>query len=476
MDKNSNLSIFFDVIIFGAGPAGISAGLKLVENHKKVLILEKENLVGGISKTLEFQGCRFDLGGHRFFSKSPEVNDLWDKTLGNDFLTRPRLSRIYYRNKFFNYPIKPLNTLKNLGLTTSAQIIASYLKSKAFPYSKENTFEEWVSNRFGKKLFQIFFKTYTEKLWGIPCHEIQAEWAAQRIKGLSLTTAIKNALFPDKSGKVKTLIEEFKYPKYGPGLMYEKMAENFIKLGGQMIKNAEVRQVIGENDQIKSVLVGAGNDVKEFFATNFLSSMPLTDLVKQIRPTVDLEVSQAAEKLTYRSFITVSLIFKTKNSFPDNWIYVHSPEVKLGRIQNFKNWSPYLVPNDELTSLGLEYFCTENDEFWNKKDEEIIKIGLAELEKIRLGSKKDFLTGFVARVPKAYPVYDQTYPENLKIIKNFLQKYPNLQPIGRYGMFKYNNMDHSILTGIYAAKNILGEKHNIWEINTDEEYHETKQN
>lgn len=465
-----------DVIIFGAGPAGLAGATKLIKNNKSVTIFEKENLVGGISKTLEFKGNRFDLGGHRFFTKSKEVNELWNETLKDDFIIRPRLSRIYYKNKFFDYPVKAMNALMGLGIFTSIQVLWSYLMTKISPYKEEKTFEQWVSNRFGKKLFTIFFKTYTEKLWGIPCNQIQAEWAAQRIKGLSMVSAIKNAFFPDKSGKIKTLIDEFKYPKLGPGMMYEKMAENIEKAGGEIRMNKSVSRINHENFIAKSVLVKdkAGAET-EYFADNFLSSMPLTELIGRLYPSAPLDVLEASKNLSYRSFITISVILKSQASFPDTWIYVHSPEVKLGRIQNFNAWSPYMIADPKTTTLGLEYFCTEGDDFWTMKDEDLLKLGMEELEKIGLGKKDDFIDGFVARVPRAYPVYDSTYPENIKIVKEYISKFKNLQPIGRYGMFKYNNMDHSILTGLYAAENIISnEKRNIWEVNADQEYHEEK--
>ncbi|KKR22166.1 MAG: BarJ [Candidatus Moranbacteria bacterium GW2011_GWA2_39_41] len=467
-----------DVIIFGAGPSGLAGANKLIKNNKSVIIFEREKIVGGISKTLEFKGNRFDLGGHRFFTKSKEVNELWDETLRDDFLIRPRLSRIYYQNKFFDYPIKAMNALLGLGILTSVQVLLSYIVIQIKPYQEEKTFEQWVSNRFGKKLFNVFFKTYTEKLWGIPCNQIQAEWAAQRIRGLSMASAIKNALFHDKSGKIKTLIDEFKYPKFGPGMMYEKMAENIVSMGGQLSKEHSVIKINHNNFTTESVIIQDTTGSKqEYFANNFLSSMPITELIKRLSPSAPTEVLEAAQKLTYRSFIAISVILKSQNPFPDTWIYIHSPEVKMGRIQNFKAWSPFMIADETQTTLGLEYFCTEGDDFWNMPDKDLLILGMQELEKIGLGKQNDFVDGFVARVPKAYPVYDATYPTNIKIVREYLEKFTNLQPIGRYGMFKYNNMDHSILTGIYAADNIINaSKRNIWNVNADQEYHEEKNN
>jgi len=463
-----------DVIIFGAGPAGLAGAVKLVKNKKSVVVFEKGKQVGGISKTINYKGFRFDLGGHRFFTKSKEVNDLWNETLKKDFLERPRLSRMYYRNRFFAYPIKPFNALWGLGLWESFLIFLSYLKTKLFPYKEEKNFTQWVTNRFGDRLYRTFFKTYTEKLWGIPCEEIQAEWVAQRIKGLSMRSAIKNALFPDKRGKIKTLIDKFKYPKYGPGMMYEKMEENIKKIGGEVLKEREVKKVMHEDFEVKSVVVKDKEKEEEYEADHFLSSMPINELVKRLSPKPSDKVLRAADGLTYRSLITISVILKSKSPFPDTWIYIHSPEAKMARIQNFKRWSPYMSPDNSKTPLGLEYFCSEGDELWNMEDEDLIKLGMKELEIIGLGRKKDFIDGFVARTPKTYPVYDANYPRNMRIIKDYLNKFKNLQPIGRYGMFKYNNMDHSILTGLYSAENILGKDHDIWQVNADEEYHEEK--
>jgi len=463
----------FDTIIFGAGPAGLAGATRLITGQKKILIAEKGGQVGGISKTIKYKGYCFDLGGHRFFTKSHEVMNLWEKTLGKDFLTRPRLSRIYYRGKFFNYPLKPINALLNLGLAASFKISGSYLLSKFFPYPEENNFEQWVSNRFGKELYKTFFKAYTEKLWGLPCTEIQAEWAAQRIKGLSLKTVLKNAFLPDKKGSIKTLIDKFRYPKYGPGMMYEKMAGDIQKAGGEILLESAVSQIRHSDFRIKSVILKNKNgQEKELFADDFISSMPVTELVKRMSPQAPAKLFEAAEKLKYRSFVTVEIILNSPTPFPDNWIYVHSPEVKMCRIQSFGNWSPHMLARPNTAALGLEYFCNEKDDFWKTPDQKLIKLGLRELETIGLGRRKDFIDGFVVRVPKAYPVYDSSYPRNIEMIRNYLQKFKNLQPVGRYGMFKYNNMDHSILTGLYAAENILGANYDIWKVNADQEYHE----
>lgn len=463
------------VIVIGAGPAGLATAIKLKENNVETLVIEKENKVGGISKTKEYKGYRFDLGGHRFFTKSKDVNDIWDKMLGEDFMTRSRSSRIYYKNNFFLYPIKLFDALKGLGFWQSALVGFSYAASKLFPYKEEKTFEQWVSNRFGKRLFNIFFKTYTEKLWGIPCSEIQAEWAVQRIRGLSFSSAIRNAVFPDRNGKIKTLLSEFKYPRLGPGMMYEKMADKIKQMNGRIMMESEVDKVNRESFKVMSVEIkDKAGKTDKMEADYFVSSMPITELIEKLDPKPPQNISEAARNLAYRSFLSVNVILKGSNFIPDNWIYIHSPEVKLGRIQNYKKWSPYMAPGEGCISLGLEYFCNEGDEFWLKPDEELIEIAVHELEIIGLGEKRRLVDGFVIRVPKSYPVYDSKYPENMKIIRAYLDNFKNLQPIGRYGMFKYNNMDHSILTGFYAAENILGAKHNIWEVNVDQEYQEEK--
>jgi protoporphyrinogen oxidase len=471
-------------VIIGAGPAGLAAATKLTAAKLPTTIFEASSQVGGISKTIQYHGYRFDLGPHRFFSKSEKVNNLWNTTLGEDYFVLPRLSRIYYRNQFFNYPIKPFNALLGLGFGTSLQILLSYFTARFFPSPIEDNFEQWVSNRFGKKLYSIFFKTYTEKIWGIPCVEIRAEWAAQRIKGLSLTTALKNSLFPDRRGKITTLIDNFHYPKYGPGMMYEKMAENMQEQGGVLLNDSEVIQIDHistivdeqQHHQIKSIKVKSGEHIKDHALTNCLSSMPITDLIQRLSPSAPVEVCLAAKELCYRSIIVVNVVMKAAHAFADNWIYVHSPEVKLCRILNIKNWSPWMLADPEKTSLGLEYFCTEGDNLWEMSDNDLVALALSELEKIKLGKPADCIDSLVVRVPKAYPVYDMYYAKHLKTIKDYLASFSNLQMIGRYGMFKYNNMDHSILTGLYAAENIIaGAQHDLWAVNADQEYHEEEQ-
>lgn len=461
------------IVVLGCGPAGLAAAYELSKKGRHVICLEKDNIVGGISRTICRNGFRFDIGGHRFFTKISRVNDLWNEVLGNDFLIRPRLSRIYYNNKFFNYPLKPVNALVGLGIFKSMEILNSFVAIRVKPYSREDTFEQWVSNRFGKKLYQIFFKTYTEKVWGMPCENIKAEWAAQRIKGLSLTSVVKAALLGNRKNKIKTLIEEFRYPRFGPGQMYETMAEKIKKTGGEVLLQNKCTKLNTKNGEIISVQVNCkGGKTKQVEGDYFISSIPIDELVLGMNAAVPKTVCQSARKLSYRSLLTVNLMINRKEQFRDTWIYIHSPKVKVGRIQCYKNWSPYMVPDKNRSSLGLEYFCTENDELWSSSDEELIELAKKEIGKLKLAWPDSVFDAFVIRTPKTYPVYSMDYSIHLNIIKKYLVKYKNLQSIGRNGMFKYNNMDHSILSGMLAVENILGAKHNLWEINTEDEYHE----
>lgn len=465
------------VVIMGAGPAGLAAGYELSKNGVSTELIEAENQAGGISKTVQYKGYYFDLGGHRFFTKFDEVNELWKEVLGSNFRKTPRLSRIFYRNKYFNYPLTPVNALLGVGIFNTFMILSSYFKSKVLPYKKEETFEEWVSNRFGKKLYSIFFKTYTEKVWGIPCSEIQAEWAAQRIKGLSLKTAVLNALFKPKNSNIKTLIDEFDYPSYGPGMMYDAMRDKIEGMGGKVNLNSRITRVSHDNFNVTSIeYVGSDGTHHIEEGTDFISSIPVTELIHVVSPEADKEILEASAKLSYRSIITVDIIINKKDVFPDNWIYIHSPEVKLGRIQNFKNWSSCMVPDSNKTSLGLEYFCNELDELWNMPDDRLFKLAASEVEKLGMCKASDIEDYIIVRVPKAYPVYNSGYKQYVSLIEEYVKKFKNLTLIGRYGLFKYNNMDHSIMTGLYAAKNILKGSYvyDTWNVNTDEEYHEEK--
>jgi len=460
------------VVIIGAGPAGLTAAYELTKFGLRPVVLEKLDKVGGLARTETYNGFSFDMGGHRFFTKVEEVRRMWCEILGDDFLRRPRLSRIYYTGKFFNYPLKPLNALIGLGFWESLLIVLSYLKWQLFPYRREDTFEQWVTNRFGKRLFQIFFKTYTEKVWGIPCSELRAEWAAQRIKDLSLRTALLNMFLKPKT-TIKTLIQEFHYPRRGPGMLWNTVKEEIERRGGVVRLNCDVTRIHRVGNRIDRVVVSCQGREEAIRGTDFISTMPITEFVKRLDPPAPPEVLQAAGELTYRDFLTVCLIVNRPNLFPDNWIYIHDPGVRVGRIQNFKNWSPDMVPDPAKTSLGLEYFCREGDELWNSSDADLIELGKREVARIGLARYEDIEDGCVFRVPKAYPVYDSSYRDSLAIIRGFVDGLENFQTIGRNGLHRYNNQDHAMLTGMLAVRNlVLGEKNDLWSVNTDQEYHE----
>jgi protoporphyrinogen oxidase len=467
------------VVVIGGGPAGLVATYDLSKRKIPVVCLEADHVPGGISRTIEYKGFRFDVGGHRFFSKIQAINDLWQEVLGDEFLRRSRVSRIYYNGRFFHYPLQPMNALLGLSFLCSAQILGSYLKAAMFPASEETTFEQWVTNRFGSKLYNAFFKTYTEKVWGIPCTRIRAKWAAQRIKGLSLWTAVADALFKQQVKQqqvIKTLINEFNYPRLGPGQMYETMAHKAEKLGGEIRFGHRVTEIRHDKGRITGVWVAGGNSATVQYGTDFISTMPVTELILRLRPEPPKKVIDAARGLTYRSLLTINLLMNRRETLPDTWIYVHDPSVKMGRIQCFANWSPYMVPDKNHSSMGLEYFCWEQDEFWSMPDHELIALGKAEIGRLGLVEPDAVFDGFVVRMPKCYPVYDEAYETRLETIGSFLTGFDNLQLCGRYGLFKYNNMDHSMLTALLAVENILGANHDVWSINADDEYHEEVRN
>jgi protoporphyrinogen oxidase len=465
-----------NVLIIGGGPAGLTAAVELCKQGVPVTVLEKDKLVGGIARTESYKGYHFDIGGHRFFTKIGEVEQFWKDLLGPDFITRPRISRIFYEGKFFDYPLKAFNALANLGLLTSVDVVLSYLHSQLFPYPREDTFEEWVSNRFGKKLYNIFFKTYTEKVWGIPCSEIRAEWAAQRIKGLNLPVAVWNAIFGPVGGKgaITTLIEQFEYPRLGPGMMWAKAAEFVCQRGSTVLMETDAVQLKHADGRVTEVIAhsnGAAH-AQRLTGAHVISSMPISELIQKLDPPPPPAVLAAARGLTYRDFLTVVLIVQQPQLFPDNWIYIHSPEVRVGRIQNFKNWSPEMAPDPAMTSLGLEYFCTEGDDLWQMTDADLIELGKREMEQIGLVRASDVVDGTVVRQLKAYPVYNGTYAGYLQTLKDYLATFSNLQTVGRNGLHKYNNQDHSMLTAMLAVRNVLGEKHDVWDVNTERSYHE----
>ena len=458
-------------VVIGAGPAGLTAAYELAKLGLCPLVLEQQSIVGGLASTAQYRGYYFDMGGHRFFTKVEEVKKTWNEVLQQHFLRRPRLSRIYYKGKFFYYPLRPLNALKGLGVWEALLIVLSYLKSQLVPARREDTFEQWVTNRFGKRLFQTFFQAYTEKVWGISCRELKAEWAAQRIKDLSLRTALLN-MFLKSRRTIKSLIEEFDYPRFGPGMMWNAVRSEIERRAGTVRTEAEVIRINRTGRHIDSVVICHNGCEEIIEGTSFISSMPLTEFVRCLEPPAEAAVN-AAERLRYRDFLTVICIVDQPHLFPDNWIYVHDPEVQVGRIQNFKNWSPDMVPDSAKTSLGLEYFCTEGDTLWTMRDEELIELGKRELEYIGLCRAVDVEDGCVVRVPKAYPVYGSDYREALTVVREFIDTLENVRTIGRNGLHRYNNQDHAMLTGMLAVRNmVLGEPHDLWSVNTDQEYHE----
>jgi len=460
------------VVILGAGPAGLTAAYELSRHGLRSVILEKAPVVGGLARTAEYKGYLFDIGGHRFFTKVALVDRMWREVLGADFVARPRLSRIYYRSKFFHYPLEPLNALAGLGLLESLRCGMSYLGARLRPQRPEDNFEAWASNRFGRRLYRTFFRTYTEKVWGIPCREIGAEWAAQRIRGLSLTSVVWNALQPrrkqDKRRVIKTLIHEFEYPRRGPGMMWDRTRDIVAERGSKVVLEAPVESIQWQSGRVLGVSAGG----RLWRAEHFISSMPIRELIQRLDPAPPDYLRAAAEDFRYRSFLTVALIVRGKNLFPDNWIYIHDPSVKVGRIQNYKNWSPEMVPDPETTGLGLEYFCFEGDELWCTPDAELIELAKSELARLGLVDPALVADGTVVRAEKAYPIYDSNYRRGLEAVRRFLPTVPNLQLVGRNGMHRYNNQDHSMLTAMLAARNVLGARYDLWEVNVDADYHE----
>lgn len=462
------------VAIIGGGPAGLTAGYELLKHGKGAYtpaVFEGGEMVGGIARTESHEGYRFDIGGHRFFTKVGEVEAFWQEVGGKDFVTRPRQSRIYYRGKYYDYPLKIFNALGNMGPIEAASIMASFAKSRLFPHREEENLEQWVSNRFGQRLYETFFKTYTEKVWGIPCTEIRADWAAQRIKNLSLTKAVWNAL--TGANDTASLIEEFQYPRLGPGQMWETCAAKIEDRGGSVSLDTYVTGVEREGERVTAINTRTKDgQTARVEADHFINTMPLRELCAVMDPPPPPAVAAAAEKLAYRDFLIVTLILDHPDPFPDNWIYIHEPNVHVGRIQNFRAWSPDMVPNDTHASIGMEYFCHEGDGLWAMSDDDLIAQAGRELEELGLAAASSVVGGKIIRQPKAYPVYDGEYREALDVIAEWIDGFENFQTVGRNGMHRYNNQDHSQLTAMLAVKNILGEDHDLWNVNVERSYHE----
>ena len=473
MTKNSR-----NVIVIGGGPAGLTCAYELQRREPGIapLVFEADRIVGGIARTESHNGYRFDIGGHRFFTKVKEVEQVWDEVLGDEFITVPRLSRIHYRDKFYDYPLKPMNALRNLGPIETVRIIGSLLRYKLFPHRIEETFEHWVTNRFGHRLYSHFFKSYTEKVWGVPCTEIRADWAAQRIKNLSLFKAVWNAF--SGAHDTSSLIEQFRYPRLGPGQMWEKVTSLIAQNGGEVRTNAWVKRVLQEGNRVTGVEVcqkdPATGHISTYIqeGTDFINTMPLRELVHCMDPAPPAAVIAAADKLKYRDFMIVTLVLDHGDPFPDNWIYVHSADVKVGRIQNFGAWSKAMVPVANRSSIGMEYFCNDTDELWAMTDQELITLAGNELEKIGLAPASSVVDGAIIRQPKAYPVYDSEYKDALETLKDWITGLENFQTVGRNGLHRYNNQDHSMLSAMLAARNILGDDHDVWEVNVERSYHE----
>jgi protoporphyrinogen oxidase len=456
-------------VILGAGPAGLTAAYLLSKRGLPVVVLEEERQVGGLAKTEVRDGYRFDLGGHRFFTKAKEVDALWHEIMREEFLKRPRMSRIYWNGKFLDYPLRGPDVIKKLGPVELTRAFLSYLWAAIKPKGEEETYEQWVSNRFGKRLFNLFFKSYTEKVWGVPTSEIRSEWAAQRIKGLSFFSAAKSAFLGNRDNRVKSLISEFHYPRYGPGQMWDTMTEDVESLGGKVLLEHPVTNLRIEDASVVEVEAGG----ETFRPSHVISSLPLRTTVGIADPHPRPEVIAAARGLRYRDFLTVALVLDGEDLFPDNWIYIHDPSVKVGRIQNYRSWSPWMVPDPTKACVGLEYFCFAGDELWEMEDEKLLELAMRELEHLGLATRDKLRFGFAVRVPKAYPMYDADYAERVKTIRSWLDGIENLQQVGRNGLHRYNNSDHSMLTAMRAVDNLVkGTDHDLWAVNAESAYHE----
>src|SRR3989339_164966 len=489
-------------IIIGAGPAGLTAALELLR-HTEVqpIILEQEESVGGISRTVNYHGNRMDIGGHRFFSKSETVMKWWqeilpvkDESVEKTMLVRQRVSRIFYLRRFFSYPISlSVDTLAKLVLGRVWQVGWSYIYCRLFPRRPESNLEDFFINRFGHRLYLTFFKDYTEKVWGVPCNQISAAWGAQRIKGLSITKAIlhafKSLIRRQKKDVAQkdtetSLIERFLYPKYGPGQLWEEVAGQVQAKGGELHLGEKVVRIEVEGKRVIGVRTRTINgEEKEYGADFIFSTMPIKELVPALSTSVPEAVQEVAQGLLYRDFITVGLLVdkllvkgESGGLIPDNWIYMQEPDVRVGRIQVFNNWSPYLVADPQKVWLGLEYFANEGDEIWNLAESEMKNLAIAELARVGFINPTAVRDSVVIKVPKTYPAYFGAY-DRFSVVREYLDSFENLFLIGRNGQHRYNNQDHSMLTAITAVQNVIsGEirKDNIWAVNTEQEYHEEK--
>jgi protoporphyrinogen oxidase/predicted dehydrogenase len=455
--------------ILGGGPAGLTAAYVLGRRGRPATVFESNGSVGGIAKTIEFNGYRFDLGGHRFFTKLGPVRRLWEEMLNGEFLTRPRLSRIYYDGKFFSYPIAARDVVGRLGIVEATRCALSYLWASRRRQPDADTFEEWVTSRFGRRLYDAFFRSYTEKVWGIPGSEIRSLWAAQRIKNFSLGKAILSILGLQRE-HVTTLIEEFRYPRLGPGQMWEAFARRSEESGIPVRLNNRVVALKHAEHRVEQVVVRENGDVYEYPVDSVVSSLALRDLIKSLDPPAPPAVRAAARNLRYRDLVLVALMTTQEEPFPDNWIYLHDPGTRAGRVQNFGAWSEAMV-RPGTTCLGVEYFCFQDDDIWKMSDEEAVRLATDELARIGLLDPEQVFDGVKVLVPKAYPMYDSHYEDALSTIRAYLEQFENLQTCGRNGLHRYNNQDHSMWTAILATLNVVdGAGHDVWSVNTESDY------
>jgi protoporphyrinogen oxidase len=453
-------------LIIGAGPAGLTAAHRLAMQGIEPVLLEARDKVGGIACTEDYKGFLFDMGGHRFYSSHKSINALWNHVLGEGFLSRQRLSRIYYNRKFFAYPLKPFDAMAGIGPLNGLRVMASYLWRHLFPHRVEKTFEQWMTNRFGKRLFTLFFKSYTEKVWGVSCSELSAELAEQRVQNLSLGVAIKR-MFRNHGNAVRSLVDQFHYPVRGPGMLWNAVKNAIEDAGGTVRLNHKVSALERDGNRIKGLVVSSRGHEHFLPSAHLISSMPITTVVRKLSPPPPAEVIEAAGHLKFRDYLTICLIVDREHLFPDQWIYIHDPDVRMARIQNYKNWSPQMVPDRSRTGLGLEYYCQAGDDLWEMPDDALVDLGKSELERIGLVDPNDVIDGKVYRVPNAYPVYDETYRRHLDVVKTYIDTLKNLQTIGRGGLFRYNNMDHSMLTAFCAVDNLIRDRRqNIWNLDS----------